>query len=158
MKKTVIAFFLFAATPVVAQLPDLYLYDMNNQFQSLPDRSGEKLTVVDFWATWCKPCLLSIPELIKLNNEYRDKGVNFIGINIDSPRNQSKIKPFSNSSGINYPVLLDPDQEAMKEMNVVFVPTLLIYNSDGEVVFSHEGFKPGDQDVIRDELNKHLNE
>lgn len=157
MKKILIAFLLLMSKPLVAQLPDLYLYDMNNQFQSLSEMSGEKLTVIDFWATWCKPCLLSIPELIKLNDEFKDKGVNFVGINIDSPRNQSKIKPFSNSSGINYPVLLDPDQEAMKEMNVVFVPTLLIYNQKGEMVFSHEGFKPGDQDAIRDAINNHLN-
>lgn len=139
-----------------AQLPDISLNNIRNEFVNLPELQGEKLTVIDFWATWCKPCLIAIPELNKLYEEYSDHGVNFIGINIDSPRNQSKVRPFASARGISYDVLLDPDQEAMQVMNVVVVPTLLIYNASGEKVFSHEGFKPGDRTAISDAIEQNL--
>lgn len=157
MKKLVILFFLILpAGDAFNQIPDISLYNLENNYVTLSELQGENLTVIDFWATWCKPCLIAIPELSDIYEDFKASGVNFIGVNIDSPRNQSKVRPFSNSRGINYPVLLDPDQEAMQEMNVVVVPTLIIFNEQGEMVYSHEGFKPGDQEIIRSEIKKHL--
>ncbi|NJO92744.1 MAG: TlpA family protein disulfide reductase [Chloroflexia bacterium] len=92
---------------------------------------GENLTVLDFWASWCKPCMKAIPELIKLSDEFAERGVNFIGINEDSPRNSSKVKPLAFSLGINYPILLDSDQEMMNDLLVNLLPTLLIFNKKG---------------------------
>ena len=141
---------------VGAQFPQLSLYDTdNNQFE-ISEIQGETLTLVDFWATWCKPCLLAIPELVKMQDDYSSQGLNVVGINIDSPRNKSKIRPFASSRSINYPILLDPDQEMMSELNVIYVPTLIIFDKDGNQVFIHEGFSSGDQVVIREEIEKIL--
>ena len=91
-----------------------------------------------------------------LAEEFKDQGVNFIGISIDGPRNQSKIQPFVNSMGISYTILKDINSEVMTDMNVTSVPTLLIIDSEGEVIYTHEGFRPGDEDVIREELTNYL--
>lgn len=134
------------------QLPEIYLETTENEEVLISELQGSELTVVDFWATWCKPCLIAIPELVKIYGEFSDSGVSFIGINIDSPRNKAKIRPFAEARGITYPVLMDTDQEMMHEMNVVQVPTLIIFDKNGKQVFVHEGFNPGDQELLREKI------
>lgn len=139
-----------------SQEPSFRLRDLENNWQEYSDLKGTQLTVVDFWATWCQPCVRSIPLLSELEKEYRDKGVQFIGVSIDGPRNQSKIKPFVTSMGVEYPIIRDLDSELMSDLGVTAVPTLLLYDAEGELLFFHEGFRPGDEDIIRDHIDEHL--
>ena len=139
-----------------AGIPDFTLPDLNNQRQSYSGLKGEKLTVLDFWATWCKPCQRSIPALTELYDKYKSLGVEFIGSNIDSPRNLSKVRPTSRSLGINYPVLLDSNNELMGQLHVTVVPTLLILDSGDEIVHRHQGYRPGDEQVLAERLNELL--
>ncbi|NJM15469.1 MAG: TlpA family protein disulfide reductase [Bacteroidales bacterium] len=118
--------------------------------------AGENMTLVDFWAVWCKPCVLSIPKMNSIFDEYKEKGVHLVGINVDGPRNQSKVKPFVLSKKISYTILLDPEQEIMQLLNVSSLPTLLLINHKKEVVWRHEGFQPGDEYLIKQALDKHL--
>lgn len=154
--KLLILLFLFTLPELKAQFPEIYLKDLNNKQLLLSEIKGDSVTIVDFWATWCKPCLIAIPELIKIQEEFSSRGVKVIGISIDSPRNSSKIKPFSSARGINYPILLDTDQEMMTELNVILVPTLIVFDTKGKQVYSHEGFNHGDQDEVRQEILKLL--
>lgn len=139
-----------------AQLPEIEVKDIDQNWVSLDEFNGEKLTVLDFWATWCKPCVTGIPKLNSLYKEFSEQGVEFIGINIDGPRNQSKIKPFVQSLGIQYPIILDPDQELVDDYNVTAFPTLIVINNKGKQVFVHEGFLPGDEKRIKEEISKLL--
>lgn len=120
------------------------------------DIKGSKLSVIDFWATWCKPCINSIPKLVELSNKYSSDEVAFIAISIDGPRNLSKVRPYANSVGITYPVLLDTNQELMKELNVTVIPTLIIVNEEDEIIVFHEGFAPGDEKQLKEEIDGHL--
>lgn len=135
---------------------DFTLPDLRNKRQSYSELKGEKLTVLDFWATWCKPCQQSIPKIVELYDLYKDKGVEIIGISVDSPRNLTKVKPVSEALGISYPVLLDTNNELMGDMHIMVIPTLLILNSQDEVVYRHQGYRPGDEKVIAEELDKLL--
>ena len=132
------------------------LKNLDNRTVSFSSLQGEVLTVIDFWATWCKPCEKSLPELAKLSDEFQNKGVNFVGISIDSPRNLAKVKPFARSHKISYPVLLDLNSEVMAKLSVRAVPTLLIVNDENEIVYFHEGYQPGEEDQIREEIVKQL--
>ncbi len=135
---------------------DFSLKDVDQKRVSLSEMRGENLTVIDFWATWCQPCVRSIPKLVEISREFEEKGVRFIGISVDSPRNISKVKPFASSMGIPYPVLLDPNGELMGDLNVLAVPTLLILDADMKIVYSHEGFNAGDETIIRHEIEAFL--
>ena len=132
------------------------LRNTENEIMHLSELTGEKLTVIDFWATWCQPCIRSIPKLVELNDEYRNMGVNFIGISVDSPRNISKVKPLARTLGIRYPVLLDSSSEILGDLNITAIPTLLILDQDNRILYIHEGFAAGDEQIIREELDLHL--
>ncbi len=135
-----------------AQEPLFRLQDLDKQWKEYDQLKGSKLTVIDFWATWCQPCIKAIPLLNEMAEEFAEEGVNFIGISVDGPRNQSKIKPFVQSMGVTYPILRDVNSELMSELGIMAVPTLLLYNRDGELKYFHEGFRPGDEVTIRDHI------
>jgi thiol-disulfide isomerase/thioredoxin len=140
----------------MAQFPDIETKDIDQNWVSLQDLKGEKFTVIDFWATWCKPCITSIPKLNAIYTDYASRGIEFIGVNVDGPRNLSKVKPFANSMKISYPLVLDPDQQLVDRFIVTVFPTMIVLNEKGEEVFIHEGFNPGDEQLIRDEFEKLL--
>jgi thiol-disulfide isomerase/thioredoxin len=134
-------------------LPDAH----SSEILSFNSLKGEKLTLIDFWATWCKPCMAAIPKIEAIFQTYKDSGLNVIGINVDSPRNLSKIAPFTKSLGIKYPVLLDTEQVVMRDLNVTSLPTLLIVDNNNKVVYFHEGFQPGHEIEIENQIRSLLN-
>jgi thiol-disulfide isomerase/thioredoxin len=77
-------------------------YDLEEKVQPLAQWKG-KVIVVNFWATWCPPCIAEIPEFIKIQKQYEKQGVQFIGIAIDQ---RSKVQAFAKETSMNYPVLL----------------------------------------------------
>ncbi|RJE75000.1 TlpA disulfide reductase family protein [Reichenbachiella sp. MSK19-1] len=134
------------------------LKEINGEYYTLDDLKGSELTVVDFWATWCKPCVKSIPKLVELSHQYEKEEVAFVGINVDSPRNLAKVRPFSKSLKIDYPVLLDTDQALYNELLVSVLPTVLILDSEGKVLFTHEGYTHGDEEYLKEKINELLEE
>ena len=139
-----------------AQTVDFRLRDLDNRERTFSELKGENLTVIDFWATWCRPCLRAIPELNNIYEKYKGKGVGIIGINCDGPRSVSKVIPLSRSLQIQYPVLMDMDATVMKRLNLSAFPTLVLAGGSGEILWIHEGFVPGDEELIREQIEKYL--
>ena len=81
--------------------PEFSLPDLNEKIQT-PDNWKGKILVINFWATWCTPCLKEIPMFNRVQSEYAPDGVQFIGIAID---NKASIQEFMQKTPINYPVL-----------------------------------------------------
>lgn len=157
MKKSILLLiWVFIASFGMAQLPDIDVKDLDQNWVMLSDLQGDDYTVIDFWATWCKPCVSAIPKLNSIYQEFSGKGVEFIGVNVDGPRNQAKVKPFTKSLGVLYPIILDPNQELVDRYNVSAFPTLIVLNKKGEEVYVHEGFNAGDEIIIEAELEKLL--
>lgn len=157
LKFGLILLFISLFTYAKSQTLNFEVKDVNNNWVNLEELSGEKLTVIDFWATWCKPCVNALPKINQLNEDYKNQGVNFIGVNVDGPRNQAKVKPFSQSLNLNYAIVLDPDQEVLSELNASVLPTLIVLNSKGKEVYRHEGFTSGDEKHIAEKLQTLLN-
>ena len=95
----------------------------------------------------------ALPKLNALSEHYKNRGVTFIGVSVDGPRNQAKVKPFTESLGMGYPIVFDPDQELFSEMNASVLPTLIVFNNKGKEVYRHEGFQPGDEKLLEQEIN-----
>ncbi len=158
MYKTIIVVALFLATYSRAQqVGSFSLVDINNKTTSINELKGSKVTILDFWASWCKPCLKSMPELNKIYELYKNKGVQVIGINTDGPRSTSKVAPLTKSLAITYPVLLDINSTLMTELNVQALPTLILLDKSGKVSWIHQGFDTGDVELIKAEIEKRIN-
>lgn len=133
---------------------NIQVKDLNGNSTTIADITPSELIVLDFWATWCKPCLKSIPKLVELSQKFQNDKISFIGVSVDSPRSTNKIKPIVKSLKISYPIVSDPEQLLMTELMVNALPTLLVVNRKGKVLFIHEGFVAGDEIDIEKELNK----
>ncbi len=149
---------IFSYASLAAQnVKNFELKDIENNLRNYNELKGEKLTLIDFWATWCKPCNKAIPGLNKIYDSFKPKGVEIIGINCDGPRSISKVGPLSKSLNIQYPVLIDINSEIKTELNIIAMPTLVIVDANGKIVWIHEGFVDGDTEIIIEEIEKLLN-
>jgi cytochrome c biogenesis protein CcmG, thiol:disulfide interchange protein DsbE len=126
--------------------PDFTLEDLSGKKVSLSQYAG-KVVILDFWATWCPPCRMSIPELVKLQEKYRDSGLVILGISVNSSDTKnSDLSDFKERYKINYPILRADDKTTVKYFgnNEFSIPTLFIINRDGMVIDMHSGYSPGE--------------
>ena len=99
-----------------------------------------KVTLVDFWATWCAPCRASMPRVQKLYTEYKSNGVELFSVDTDdaSPDREPQVREFLLQNGLTFPVVLD-DGSAERAFSVASLPTLLLLDREGKVAWSHIG-------------------
>ena len=139
-------------TLLAEQAPDFTLSDIEGKRVKLSEVLKKGPVLIDFWATWCKPCLQELPHINDLHKEYRTKGLQTFAITIDSPKSQSKVKPFIKGSGYEFQVLLDQDMEVRKLFGGKDVPLVLLIGKNGEVVYRHLGYVPGDEKSLLEKV------
>ena len=105
--------------------------------------------LLDFWATWCKPCLGAIPELEAIHEEYAPRGLTVLGVSLDGPRNYAKLRPFAARLGITYPLAIDEEGLMQQRYQVRAMPTTILIDTAGVVVKVTQGYRPGDGDELR---------
>jgi thiol-disulfide isomerase/thioredoxin len=115
---------------------DFVLKDQNNQPVKLAEYKG-KVVIVNFWATWCGPCKVEIPDFVKLYAEYKDKGLVIVGISIDDSPEQ--LQSFMREFKMNYPVVqMRPEVEDAWGPFYGY-PTSFIVARDGSICTKHVG-------------------
>jgi thiol-disulfide isomerase/thioredoxin len=125
-----------AAPPMVANVP-----------QMLEEFRG-KVIVLDLWATWCPPCRMEIPGFVRLQNKYRDQGVEIVGIALDpvDPRGgggAASVGPFMQQFGINYTIWMVSQWNALGKYQLgQGYPTTYIIDRGGNVVKKYVGMQP----------------
>lgn len=97
-----------------------------------------KLVLVNFWATWCGPCRAEIPAFVDVYEQYKDKGLEIVGISVDDD-GWTEVKPFVERYKINYPVVIDNGSVARAYGNVSAIPTTFLVDKDGNLVDRHIG-------------------
>jgi thiol-disulfide isomerase/thioredoxin len=142
----------------VVQLDGLRLPDLDGEPVDLGSYLGGGPLVLDFWATWCKPCLAALPELNALYRDLAPRGLQLVAINEDGQRNAAKVKPFVKTQGFDFPVLVDLNREVQSRLHVVGLPTTFLLDSDGKVVRTSFGYRPGEIDGLRQEIESLLDE
>lgn len=136
--------------------PQLLLENMDGTTFSLEEARKKGPVVFDFWATWCKPCIKGLPKIQALAQVYAERGIQVLTINIDGPRNLPKVRPFMQRHKLELPVLLDPTNEVLKQFHMAGVPATLVIASDGQVVYKHQGYRPGDEKKLQAKLDELL--
>lgn len=147
---------LLLSSPLLAKGPDFSLRDLDGNLVRLSDYLGKGPVVLDFWATWCKPCLKVLPKIEELYNEYEDKGLTVLAINQDGTRSASKVEPFVNSMGLSFPVLLDNEQEVVRLYQVSGFPTTILLDKEGNIVETLRGYRPGDEEKLKEKVESLL--
>lgn len=119
--------------------PDFTLMDVTGQQRNVSEWKG-KVLVINFWATWCPPCLEEIPHFIKLQDKYGHQGLQFVGIALEGV---DEVLGFANEQGINYPLLVG-EQEVIKLAGkfgnrIGGLPYTVILDRKGHISFIKQG-------------------
>ena len=115
-----------------------------------------KVVLLNIWATWCGPCRYEIPELVKLQNTYGKEGFEVVGVSVDGPESANEIAPFVQASGINYPIVHDPDGVIADLFETNVLPTSALIDREGKVVWTHMGIVEADDEQLLSALQKAL--
>jgi thiol-disulfide isomerase/thioredoxin len=142
-----LAFLFVAYSPSQSRADDSSILDtpfntVTGETIRLADFKGQVL-VINFWATWCPPCLDEMPELIKFQKDYHERGVQVIGVDYMERPDQERLSKFIKKQGINYPVIFGQPgeiQKLAKAMGGVFgLPVTKFLNGQGNLVSAHVG-------------------
>lgn len=109
-----------------------------------PKTLADKVVVVNFWATWCKPCLKEIPDFSKVYDDYKAKGVVFLGVLMDDPDNQTLLN-FQSDNMMSYPVVRANSEILTSYEHPQALPTTFIYDRRGKRAHAHVGPLRADQ-------------
>lgn len=120
--------------------PDFALRDLNGHVRSLRDYRGRVL-ILNFWATWCRPCKMEIPDFIALQESYRSKGVRFVGVSVDEPGQEAMLRSFVRGQGINYDVLLADENITALYGGIQSIPTTFVIGADGAIRATFSGLQ-----------------
>ena len=118
--------------------PSFTLPDLDGRSVSLSDFSG-KVVVVNFWATWCPPCRAEVPDFVRFQSKYRDRGLAFVGLSLDAGGARD-VRPFVEDNNVNYTMLLGNDDIARAYGGVEGIPTSFLIDRKGRIVQRFQGY------------------
>ena len=130
------------------------LKDVDGKPYAIGEHLAHDANIVLFWATWCLPCQKEFPEIQQLLETYPDQNINVFAISKDSPRSVAKVKAFIRKNNYNFIWLLDTDGSASSNLMVDAIPHSFIADSTGTIVYSHTGYRKGDEQYMEKELLK----
>jgi len=151
MKKTIVLGFIILLFSLLSkaqspQIPSVQIKDVDGKPFNTADIKGDGPIIIDFWATWCKPC---VQELNAIVDEYEklvaETGVKIYAVSIDNARTSARVAPFVQGNEWPYTVLLDSNSDFKRAMNVVNVPHIFIFDKKGNLVEQHTSYTEGDE-------------
>ncbi|HYE92308.1 MAG TPA: TlpA disulfide reductase family protein [Terriglobales bacterium] len=130
----------FTAAEVGARAPDFTLVDMNGGEASLSEYRGQ-VVLLNFWATWCPPCVHEMPSMERLYQDMRARGFVVLGVSVDvdpgapdaQGRWQGIVREYVDRLGVTFPILLDPEGTVEDAYNVSGLPTTYVIGRDGRI-------------------------
>ena len=136
--------------------PKLRLYDLNEKIVDLSDLKG-KVVLVNFWASWCPPCVHEMPSMQRLQNRFASKGFTILGVNM--AEDEKIVRHFLKTKvDVRFPILFDRDGAALKNWDVFAFPTSYVIDKKGEIRFAIFGGVDWEQKDILKKITYLLNE
>ncbi len=138
------------ALSAAAALPSVSLKDINGKTVDTATLSNDgKPFVISFFALWCKPCNRELKAISEIYDEWQEEtGMRLVAVSIDEAQNAQKVKPFVESKGWEYEVLLDPNGEFKRQMGVNDIPHVFVVDGEGNIVWNHQGYVDGGEEDI----------
>ena len=160
MKKCIASFIvcLVAAFGVAqAQLPAVTLKTIDGATVQTETLSNDgKPFIIDFFATWCKPCNRELSAIAEVYDEWQEEtGVKIFAVSIDQAQNINKVKPLVDENEWEYDVLLDPNSDFLKALGGQMIPYVVVVDGNGNIVSKHSGYTDGAENELIEEV-RHL--
>ena len=161
MKKSILVSlvaFAFSLLPAQAQLPAVTLKTMNGaEVRTDTLSNGGKPFIIDFFATWCKPCDRELDAISEVYEEWQEEtGVKIYAVSIDQAQNINKVKPLVSNHGWEYEVLLDPNGDLKRALSIQMIPYVLIVDGKGQIVYKHNGYTDGAETELIEKVRELL--
>lgn len=134
--------------------PDFELTLLDGSTFKLREEIGKKVIVLDFWATWCGPCLTAMPDVMAAVKSFEGQGVRLVGIN--QQESADEVKRFVEARGWKLDVALDEALLVRQRYGVTALPTTFIIGKDGKVFMVHTGSSPGLKEELAADIRSAL--
>lgn len=155
MRKVILALVLLIPLSLIAEtenkIPNFSLKDIYKEDVVLDSTLSEfDVVMISFWAINCRSCIKELSRVETIYDSYHEKGFEVLAISEDSPRQQAQVKPFVEARKWKYRVLIDEDASVRNLLKVFALPTTLLVNKDGDILFYRVGFKEGEENQIEE--------
>jgi len=143
------------AETIKGEAHDFTLKSNSGKNLRLSDFRGQ-VVLINFWATWCGPCRQEMPKLDELYKRYKRAGVAVWGVNVED--DSSLAENFLKNNPVDFPVLYDVSSEVSELYDVDAMPTTVIVDRNGKMRHLHRGYKPGYENIYRQQIKELLKE
>ncbi len=120
--------------------PDFTAPALDGRMVSLADFRGQKNVVVSFWASWCGPCRMEMPGLVKFYQGHHSAASDFEILAVSIDEDPKDAQDFAEAQKLNFPVLLDPKSKVADAYQVDGIPTMFVIDKRGKITYGHSGF------------------
>lgn len=132
---------------------DFTAQDINGKTVHLSDYLGKQAILLNFWGTFCEPCLAEFPHVRRIYAAHKAKGFVVLAVSMDGPDTIANVPSFAKRNNLDFPVLLDEDSHVAAIYNPKkSAPLSILIDKTGKVVRTHEGYNPGDEDALEKEV------